>query len=225
MGLTIQYKISTQRRLTLTAVRELVAQLRERAVKIGFAEVGKLMAVGPDFPGAWHTPPDAKTAADVLAPLEGWLFYADPGEDSESVQMGLCRYKNVSGWRLQGFCKTQYAAKHGWEHFLKCHRGVVELLWAAEDLKLRVHVHDEGELFETGSHARLRRKLEKYDRCLAAFGGALKDAGESAGVTVQSAIHSHPDFEHLEAAGMAEFGAQVHSAMQLVKRLATNPGA
>jgi hypothetical protein len=222
MGLTINYKISTQRRVTLAAVRELVAALRERAVKIGFAEVGELMEVGPDFPGAWHFPPDAKTAADVLAPLEGWLFHADPGEDSESVRMGLCRYQNVSGWRLQGFCKTQYASNHGWEHFLKCHRSVVELLWAAEDLKLRVKVLDEGELFETGSHARLRRNIEKYNRCLASFGGALKDAAEASGVTVQSAIHSHPDFERLEAEGMSIHGRAVDSAVQLVKRLAAD---
>ncbi len=220
MGLTIQYNISTQRRLTLAAVRELVAALRAKAVKIGFAEVGELMAVGPDFPGAWHFPPNAKTAADVLPPLAGWLFYTDPGEDSESVLMGLCRYQNVSGWRLRGFCKTQYASRHGWEHFLKCHRGVVELLWAAEALGLRMKVHDEGELFETGSHARLQRNLEKYNQCLAAFGGALKDAAATAGVKLQSAIHRHPDFERLEAAGLASYGQQIDASVRRVKRLA-----
>lgn len=222
MGLTINYKISAQRRLTLAAVRELVAALRAKAVKIGFAEVGELMEAGPDFPGARHFPRGVKTAADMLAPLEGWLFCADPGEGSEGVLMGLCRYENVSGWRLQGFCKTQYAAQHGWEHFLKCHRRVVELLWAAEDLKLRVHVHDEGELFETGSHARPRRNLDKYNQCVAAFGGTLKDVAGVEGLKIQSQIHNHPDFEQLEAAGMAALGSRIGSAVRAVKRLVSD---
>ncbi|MEJ0088145.1 MAG: hypothetical protein WDM80_00075 [Limisphaerales bacterium] len=78
MGLTIHYKISTRRRLTLAAVRELIAPLHARAVKLGFAEVGELMEAGPDFPGAWHFPREAKTAADVLPPSAGWLFHASP---------------------------------------------------------------------------------------------------------------------------------------------------
>jgi hypothetical protein len=222
MGLTIQYKISTQRRLTLAGVKQLLEPLRQKALALGFETVGELLEVGPDYTWACHIPRDAKTAADVLMPLEGWVFHADPGEGSESAQLGLCRYEGVSGWRLRGFCKTQYAANHGWEHFLKCHRSVVELLWAAEDLKLRVNVHDEGELFETGSDARLRRNLEKYNRCLAAFGGALKDAAGASGVSVQSAIHGHPDFERLEAAGMASYGRQVDAAVMVVKKLASD---
>jgi hypothetical protein len=222
MGLTIHYKISTQRRLTPGTARELVAALRAKAVTISFADLGELMEVGPDFPGAWHFPRGIKTADEVLSPSEGWLFYADPGQGSEGVLMGLCRYKDVSGWRLQSFCKTQYASHHGWEHFLKCHRSVIELLWAAKDLGLRVKVHDEGELWETGSHARLQRNLEKYNQCIAAFGGALKDAAGAEGMTVQSAIHSHPDFERLEAAGMKSFGEPIHSAVKIVKDLASN---
>ena len=221
MGLTIHYKISTPRKLTLAAVKELITPLHAKAVKIGLAEVGELLEVGPDFPSAWHFPRGAKTAADVLPPSAGWLFCAHPGEGSEGVLMGLCRYEKVSGWRLQGFCKTQYASCNGWEHFLKCHRGVIELLWAAEDLGLRLKVHDEGELWETGSHARLRRKLNEYNQCVAAFGGALKDAAGAAGLTVQSEIHNHPDFERLEASGMAALGERIDSAVRVVKRLAS----
>src|ERR1017187_4387185 len=133
--------------------------------------------------------------------------------------MGLCRYEKVSGWRLQGFCKTQYASCHGWEHFLKCHRSVIELLRAAEESGLRLKVHDEGGLWETGSPARPRRKPNEYNQGVAAFGGALKDAAETAGVKVQSEIHHHPDFEHLEAAGMATLGNRIDSAVRVVKHL------
>ncbi|MEJ0088146.1 MAG: hypothetical protein WDM80_00080 [Limisphaerales bacterium] len=99
---------------------------------------------------------------------------------------------------------------------------MIELLWAAEDLGLRVKVRDEGELWETGSHARLRRNLEKYNHCVAAFSGASKDAAAADGLAVQSEIHHHPDFERLEAAGMAVLGGQVHSAVQAVKRLVSD---
>ena len=85
----------------------------------------------------------------------------------------------------------------------------------------RVKVHDEGELWETGSHARLRRKLNEYNQCVAAFGGALKDAAGAAGLTVQSEIHNHPDFEHLEASGLAALGERIDSAVRVVKRLAS----
>jgi hypothetical protein len=222
MGLTIHYKLAT-RRASASAVKELVTELRAKALKIGFAEVDELMEVGPDFPGAWHFPRKVKMMSDLLPPSAGWLFCANPGEGSESVLMGLCRYENVSGWRLQGFCKTQYASRHGWEHFLKCHRSVIKLLRAAEDLGLRLNVHDEGELWESGSTDRLRRNLNKYNQCVAAFGGALKDAAGAEGSTVQSEIHHHPDFERLEASGMAAFGEQVHSAVRGVKRLVSCP--
>jgi hypothetical protein len=217
MGLTIQYTLSTQRRLTLAGVKQLLAPLREKAQSLAFETVGDWLEVGPDYTWACHIPRAAKTSADVLMPLEGWVFHAIPGDGSESAQLGLCRYAGVRGWRLRSYCKTQYASCHGWEHFLKCHRGVVELLWLAEELGLKVKAEDEGELWETGSHARLRRNLEAYDKSIAAFGGALKDAAGAVGMTVQSAIHNHPDFERLEAAGMATLGKQVDAAVRVVK--------
>lgn len=222
MGLTISYKLSTQRRLTLAGVKQLLAPLRDKALALDFETVGGWLEVGPDYTWAFHWPRGVKKISDLLPPLESWVFDATPGDGSESAQLGLCRYAGVRGWRLQSFCKTQYASRHGWEHFLKCHRGVIELLWAAEDLGLRLQVHDEGELWETGSHARLRHKLNEYNQCVAAFGGALKDAAEAAGVTVQSEIHHHPDFEHLEASGKAVLGERIDSAVRVVKRLATD---
>ena len=88
------------------------------------------------------------------------------------MTVGLCRFAGAAGWRLEAFCKTQYASRHGWEHFLQCHRCVIKMLRAAKKLGLRVAVEDEGRLWETGSATALRRKLEEYDECIAAFCGA-----------------------------------------------------
>lgn len=60
------------------------------------------------------------------------------------------------------------------------------MLWLAEDLGLRVSVDDEGELGKTGSHARLRRNLEAYDRDMAAFGGALRDLARPRAKTLKA---------------------------------------
>ena len=223
MGLTIHYKLCTRRRLNLAGIKELLAPLRAKASALDFESVGEWMEIGPEYPGAYHWPRGAKRAAEILPPVEGWMFHALPGDGAETVRMGLCRFAGVPGWRLQAFCKTQYASRHGWEHFLKCHRGVVELLWAAERQGIQVKADDEGKLWETGSHAVLRRNLAEYDECTAALGGALKDAAGAAGKAVEAPIFSYPQFERLEAEGVARHGDRIHKAVRLVKQFNTTP--
>ena len=220
MGLTIHYTIRTGRRLNLDGIRKLLAPLRAKAIALNFEEVGEWIEVGPDYP-AYHWPRGAKKFSDLLPPVEGWVFRATPGAGSESVRLGLCRFAGVPGWKMEAFCKTQYASRHGWEHFLKCHRGVIELLWAAEALGIKVKVEDEGGLWEAGSHKVLRRNLAEYDRSMAAFFGAVKDAA-GAEANVVSPISEHPQFERLEAEGVALHGEKIARAAQLVKRLAAD---
>jgi hypothetical protein len=219
MGLTISYKLSTRRRLNLAGVKKLLAPLRAKAATLSFDKVGEFFEVGPDYTWAFYHPPSAKTWRDLLPPSDGVIFSALPGNGSESVELGLCRYEGVPGWQLRGYCKTQYASRHGWEHFLKCHRRITDLLRETERLGLRVRVDDEGEFWETGSPARLRARLEGYDCDLAAFGGALRDAARAMGDDVQGPIFGHPRFEHLEAEGIARNARSVRQAVTLVKRL------
>ena len=122
MGLTIHYTLSTRRWFNLAVVHDLIQKLHAQARALRFAQVGKPYFVGPDYTWAFHWPRGAKNINDLLAPLEGWIFNATPGDGSESVAIGLCRYEGVIGWRWRGSCKTQYAARHGWEHFRDCHR-------------------------------------------------------------------------------------------------------
>ncbi len=221
MGLTISYKLETQRKLNLAAVGELIGKLRAKAIELGFEEVSEMIAVAPRHSWLYYRPPWAKKASELVPAHDGWFFVATPGDGSEIMTVGLCRFAGAAGWRLEAFCKTQYASRHGWEHFLKCHRGVIELLWAAEAAGLRVKVDDEGGLWETGSHKVLRRNLAEYNQCVAALGGALKDADES-GKNVVSPIFNHPQFEQLEATGLACHGAKISKAVRLVKRLAAS---
>lgn len=219
MGLTIHYKVQTQRKLNPAAVGELIGKLRARAVLLGFEQVSELIAAGPGHEWIYYRPSWAKKAGELVHPHDGWFFAATPGDGCESVQMGLCRFAGAAGWRMEGFCKTQYASRHGWRHFLKCHSLVVQLLQAARDQGLVVAVEDEGGFWESGSVAVLKRNLREYDECVAALGGALKDAAGAQGRTVEGPIFNHPEFEHFEAAGLAVHGGQVARAVAAVKRL------
>ena len=145
----------------------------------------------------------------------------DIGEDCEPLWLGLCRYpetiphqghklptKADAGWRLAGFSKTQYASLHGWEHFLRCHQAVVDLLAALRTPAVRVNISDEGDYWPRRSVAALRRNLEEMNGLVAATAGALKDWDEAATgqSRVESPIFAHQNFERLEAKGEARVG-------------------
>jgi len=219
MGLTIHYTVSGRAGMKPTRARRLVAALRERAVALEFEHVTRVSKVGPDYPGIYWRPPGAKRAADFLGATEGWVFHATPGDGSESVMMGLCRFAGREGWWLESFCKTQYASRHGWEHFLRCHSAVLRLMENAEHFGLAVEVEDEGGLWETGSFAVLRKNLEEYGECVAALGGALREAAAADGQKVDAPIFDHPQFEHLEARGMARHAKEIGRAVEAVKQL------
>ena len=70
-----------------------------------------------------------------------------PGAGAEPAEFGLCRYPDNPHWQLTGFCKTQYAARHGWEHFLLCHRRIISLLDLWRDFGVDVKVLPGGEIF------------------------------------------------------------------------------
>jgi hypothetical protein len=108
---------------------------------------------------------------------------------------------------LKSSCKTQYAAEHGWDHFLLCHKRIISLLDFWRQLGVTVEVTDEGGYWETRDEQKLRSALKAYDGLMAALGGAVKDAAEEAGggQRVEAPIFAREDFERLEAEGWQEF--------------------
>jgi hypothetical protein len=151
-----------------------------------------------------------------LVPLEGFVLIVRPGIDCETLTLGLCRYPakmeaggesrrtGLGGWRWEGFCKTQFASLHGWEHFRRCHLAVLGLLDEARRLGCRVKVIDEGEYWPGRNEAALRQNVEQMNGAIAAAAGAMKDFDRAKGAAgVQSPIFAHPQFEHLEAEGAA----------------------
>jgi len=226
MGVTIHYKLQAPPGTDKARAKEIMTQLREEALRYGRA--GRVDAVPPlreDYRAlrcgrTWrYAPvpdrPKARYEAEVV-PEEGFVLIVRPGIDCETLTLGLCRYPSkawvgdqkrrtgLGGWRWEGFCKTQFASLHGWEHFRRCHLAVLGLLEAARRLGCRVKVIDEGDYWPGRNEAALRENVGEMNCAIAAAAGAMKDFDKATGAAgVQSPIFAHPQFEHLEAEGAA----------------------
>jgi hypothetical protein len=109
MGLTIHYSLRTRKR-SLTYVRQLVAELRNRALELPFTEVGEIVELtGPacEFercdrqdPNVWLLIQAAQhvggaTGSYRAVPTHVIAFETTPGEGSEPANFGLCRYPSA----------------------------------------------------------------------------------------------------------------------------------
>ena len=226
MGLTIHYKLTVTRNLSVAVVRELAERTARYAQKIGCAEASDILRADGDMECAplfvsVGKPEDC--CFGHVPPTRGWLVEVWPGKGCESATFGLCQYPRripfragsvatgfEGGWLLKGSCKTQYAGEHGWEHFLNCHRQIISLLDFWCDLGVSVETTDEGGYWETRSEEKLRAALRQYDGLVAAVGGMMKDAPDNFGgnLSVESPIFDYANFERLEHEGRLEFGRQ-----------------
>lgn len=109
-----------------------------------------------------------------------------------------------TGWSWSSFCKTQYASDPqlgGVQHFLRCHLGVIRVLDFIKATELvQVKVSDEGGYWEQRDVKALVQEVGEWNEFIAAFTGELRD---SIGPELEAAITSFPNFEHLEARGLA----------------------
>jgi len=228
MGLTIHYGLTAPDGLSTSQAAALVRRLHASARRlISGGRIARVLPISSDpedldrFACAWrilHHPemPDT-TIGHAIPPEAGWLFPIDLGEGSELLWLGLCRYSQRvtahgqpratrlgTRWRFSGFCKTQYASIHGWEHFARCHLAAIDLLAQWRKAGMRVRLNDEGGYWPHRRLATLRERLDQMNGIVAALGGALKDASDdTCGAPIESPIFSHPHFERLEAEGLA----------------------
>jgi hypothetical protein len=143
-------------------------------------------------------------------------FGTDPGEDCEQANFGLCLYPGVlevtdpttgnvrklrtqlKGWCWSSFCKSQYASRHGLDHFLRCHLCVIPLLDHAKQFGILASVNDEGDFWEKRDVKALAKEVGEWNENMAGLVGQLKDMF---GGGFDAPITQYPDFEHLEAKG------------------------
>lgn len=239
MGLTVHYQLRLPGTVTKTAAGNLVRTAHSRAAAL--VRRHKLAGITPvleadadSFLSRQFVTEEqgGDTVGHEVPPECGWLFSVHPGRDCESVICGLAFYPatirvgrrtlrtGCGGWGYSGFCKTQYASLHGAEKFLKCHRAVIDLLLLWEKLGATVKITDEGGYWPGRNEAALRQNLDQMNRLLAAFAGALKDAADDGGPSVESPIFQHGQFELLEAQGLDHYAAQIGQAVTVVTRTA-----
>jgi hypothetical protein len=244
MGLSLHYEVRFGDGEAARA-RELVRTLHRRASEYARAKrIEKVLPISEDpedldrFAMRWiqqRHPDDPDTICGVAVPAqEGSLFPVVPGEGCEPLWFGLCRYPATvrqdgrdlatrcgQGWRFQSACKTQYASRHGWEHFHRCHTNAILLIRVWAELGGRLRLVDEGGWWPRRSDATLRRKLGEMDGIVAAFAGVMKDAAEDeGGPRIQSPIFAHPQFERLEAEGASRHAAKLDAARKIVTEAA-----
>lgn len=227
MGLTIHYQLHSTTRSRSKAKR-LVEQLRQKALDLPFKEVGEVVEVSggdadsdllnPDDPNRWLLIQAGQNLFRDdkhfrIAPFSVIAFSTSPGDGAEDANFGLATYPktieiegkrcrtNLGNWSWLSFCKTQYASNPdcgGVENFLRCHRAVVDLLDAADELGILKEVHDEGNFWDNRDADALAAVISQWNSMIAGLAGRFKD---SLGDGVVSEITKFPNFERLEAEG------------------------
>lgn len=225
MGLTIHYQLQSANRSPVKA-RQLVEQLRQKALDLPFKEVGEIVEISGDTadydkldkddPNRWlliqagqYVVRDGRHYR--ITPTQVIAFSTLPGDGSEEANFGLAVYPktievdgkklrtNLGNWSWSSFCKTQYASNPecgGVENFLRCHLAVVKLLDAAAEIGILKEVSDEGDYWGKRDIKALAAEVGDWNTMIAGWAGRLKD---SFGDGVISEIAKFPNFEHLEA--------------------------
>lgn len=173
------------------------------------------------------TMPDGEERWIDIPPKHVLMFNISPAEGSETAAFGLAAHPPAVEYDYQGktqvietglagvyswtqVCKTQYAGlqQHGGvENFMKAHLSLVKLLDFIATLPVTLQVSDDSGYWTHRDESQLRQQLASWNGLVAAFAGQLKDQlGTSTETGVQAPILSAPDFEHLEAKGVAEWG-------------------
>jgi hypothetical protein len=100
---------------------------------------------------------------------------------------------------------------------------VIALLRDWTELGAHVRIIDEGGWWPRRSDVALRKAIATMNQTVAALAGALKDAfGNDNADKIAAPIFAHPEFEHLEAEGLARNESAIKDAAKLIARLPTN---
>lgn len=215
MGLEICYDLHAPAFWPDERVREVVEQIHEFALTLGFAEADPVRPNDPKNPRTLVVKEsEGAGALPSVQATEGWYFRTWPGKGCETAFFGLCRFRGTvvvdgveiptgwgEGWHFHTCCKTQYADRVSREHFMKCHLGVIAILDAFRTNGAEVNVRDGSGYWEHRNDGELAKQLDEWNGIVAAVAGAIKDAADGCEGRVVAPILNAPDFEHLEAQG------------------------
>jgi hypothetical protein len=148
-------------------------------------------------------PPVVVHREDVIERNEDGSEHTRHIGQGDSVEFPT-RRRGCYSWH--SFCKTQYAGnpKLGGEvNFLKAHLSLIELLDQIRAAGVNVRIRDDSKYAKNRDVDRLLRSLREWNAVVARIAGSIGDALENGSHAVIAPIKDRPDFEHLEAKGMA----------------------
>ena len=228
MGLTIHYNLRSDTTSPAKA-RQLVKQLRQRAMDIPFKSVGEVVELhgrDADFEQRPHGEPHRWMLVQASQYVEGdgWhyrvppkhliAFSTYPCDGAEQANFGLAKYPGIiegddgrrirtglSGWTWESFCKTQYASHPD--------LGGVEnfLRCHLSVVKLLDAANDLGILGEVSDEGEFweRRDLKALTEEVGDWNqhiaGFVGQLKDHFGHDFAAPITEYPDFERLEAKG------------------------
>ena len=228
MGLTIHYHLKSDTTSPAKA-RQLVKQLRQRAMDIPFKSVGEIVEYhgrDADFEQRANHDPDRwmLVQAGQYVEKDGYhyrvppkhliAFNTDPGDGAEQANFGLAMYPGVitghdgrrvrtglKGWSWSSFCKTQYASHP--------ELGGVEnfLRCHLSVVKLLDAANELGILEEVDDEGEFwdRRDVKALSEEVGEWNqhiaGFVGELKDHFGHDFHAPITEYPNFEHLEAEG------------------------
>jgi hypothetical protein len=220
MGITIHYKLSTEKPWSSESVREWLKLVAGHARHLGCESVGEIQSATmcPDLTELRFKKATRLQKKSACAEA-GWLVTIYIGDGCGPLTLGLCKYpiwrtawkgrrwREVpsglpEGWVFGWYCKTQFAGQHGPAHFIRCHKTVVSLLDFCRKAGVNVSVQDEAGYWERRDEHELLTMVRRNEVMLAALGGVLKDmTGKRRDRKIKSVIFAYPNFEQLEHEG------------------------
>lgn len=214
MGLHLNWELRLPGAMSRDEVTVYLRDLHARASSLGFDEMTPIL--NEVEPGSieslrgyfWRwaqviARPDPELASPFIGDVATAIgFGIDPGRRCEAANFGFLHRAVPDGsnseWFWHHCCKTQYASVVSWDHLIRCHTSLVELLDYAIQCGIDVVVRDEGHYWETRDTTRLIAEVDYMNRVVAALAGRLGDAIEKTGLAAGAPIFDHPEFEHLE---------------------------
>ncbi len=178
-----------------------------------------------DLAGTYYVEKNIDEADLVVVPVspKHVIRFGVRDDGAETALLGLATYPQVVNNEHEGvehvfetdlsgcyawrsFCKTQYASlpRHGGEsNFLRAHLNLVRVLDHARELGADVTVRDDSDYWVHRDTDRLLESVRDWNRMIASFTGAFKDAmGDDRRDGLVAPILEHDAFEHLEAEGL-----------------------
>lgn len=229
MGLTVHYSLATDLKKPAD-VRTLVETIRQFALDLPFRHVGDLKDFLHDDPESddeedrWlRIQADGNLEHDdrhFRIPAKRTIAFSTwPGEGCEAANFGFCQYPGyitvdgkrlptkLKNWTWSSFCKTQYSSNPdcgGIENFIRCHLLIIKTLDFLKGCGLvEVEVSDEGGFWVQRDMKALVQEVGEWNEFLAGFTNQIRAAAEGDGQSIESVITRFPNFEHLEAKGLA----------------------